>query len=284
MQVIRKTPVLRKKLSWEREQGKKIGFVPTMGYFHEAHLTLMRWARKMCPVVVVSLFINPTQFGPEEDLDGYPRDFERDKKMVELEEVDYLFAPSADEMYPNGYLTYVDVEKITDRLCGQFRSGHFRGVATVVAKLFNIVEPDVAFFGEKDFQQLQVIKQMVRDLNFNVEVVGVPTVREEDGLAMSSRNLYLSKRERQAALVLSRSLKLARSLVEEGEQDTEVIKETMLRVIGREPLVKLQYLSICNPKSFDELTQISGEALVALAAKVGKARLIDNTLVRSPKS
>lgn len=283
MQVVRKISVLQRKLSCEREQGKKIGFVPTMGYFHEAHLTLMRWAKKMCPVVAVSLFVNPTQFGPGEDLDGYPRDFEKDKKMAELEGVDYLFVPSADEMYPDGYLTYVEVEKITNRLCGQFRPDHFRGVATVVAKLFNIVKPDMAFFGEKDFQQLQVIKQMVRDLNFNVEVVGVPTVREKDGLAMSSRNLYLSERERQAALVLSRSLRLACGLAEEGERDVKVVREAMLELINQEPLVKLQYLSICDPESFDELTQISGEVLVALAAKVGKARLIDNVVVRSPK-
>jgi len=266
-------------LKQERNKGKTIGLVPTMGCFHEGHLSLMRKARENCDVVVTSIFVNPTQFGPSEDFEAYPKDLKNDSKMAEEVGADYLFLPSVEEMYPGECLAYVDVEKIAKVLCGANRPGHFKGVATVVSKLFNITQPDFAYFGEKDYQQLVVIKKMVKDLNFDVQIVGIPTVREEDGLAMSSRNKYLEPKEREAALVLNKSLNLALEMVKNGEKDSIVIKKAIKRLIKKEPLVNLEYISICDNIYLQELSGIEENVLIALAARVGKARLIDNVLV-----
>ncbi len=259
-----------------REVGDSVGFVPTMGYLHEGHLSLVRKARAENDVVVVSIFVNPTQFGPSEDFTTYPRDPERDLALLEKERVDLVFIPSAEEMYPSGFSSWVEVENITQRFEGAARPGHFRGVATVVAKLFNIVEPTKAYFGQKDAQQAVVIKQMVKDLNMNLKIVVVPTQREPDGLAMSSRNIHLSPEERQAALVLWKSLELARGLWEQEEQNAETMRQQMTDLIQKEPLARIDYISIADPETLEELTQINRPALVSLAVRIGKTRLIDN--------
>lgn len=270
---------IRALLAEERRVGKSIGLVPTMGFFHEGHLTLMRKARESCGAVVVSSFVNPSQFGPGEDYASYPRDEGRDAALAATEGVDYLFRPSADEMYPSDHSTFVEVVGLSEVLCGRFRPGHFRGVATVVAKLFNIVRPDVAFFGMKDYQQLKVIERMARDLNFDVEIRAVQTVREPDGLAMSSRNSYLAPEERTAALSLSRALKRAARLAEAGERRSEAIAAAVRDVIEREPLVALEYVEVCDPETLAPIEEIDSKALVALAARVGRARLIDSEIV-----
>ncbi|MBT9170880.1 MAG: Pantothenate synthetase [Actinobacteria bacterium] len=280
MKVISTIKELRAELSKERQEGKTIGLIPTMGYFHQGHLELMRRAREECAVVVVSLYVNPTQFAPSEDFESYPRDFERDKRLAENVGVDYLFCPSNAEMYLPNHLTYVEVEKITNKLCGASRPHHFKGVTTVVAKLFNIVKPDKAYVGQKDAQQVVVIKKMVKDLNFDLEIVVVPTAREEDGLAMSSRNTYLSAVEREEALVLSKSLQHAKELIDSGERIAQKIKEEMQKLIKSKPHVNLEYISICDHKTLEELSRIEGETLIALAAKAGKVRLIDNIVIR----
>ena len=280
MMVLSKPEEVQRHCETVRLQGKSIGLVPTMGYFHEGHLTLMRRAREENDFLVVSLFVNPTQFGPNEDYERYPRDFERDRKQAEKEGVDLLFAPSVEDMYPPEYATYVEVTgTLTSVLCGAKRPGHFRGVTTVVAKLFNIVKPHKAYFGEKDAQQLRVIKRMVRDLNFDVEVISVPTVRESDGLAMSSRNEYLSPEERKAALVLWRSLNLARSLVEAGERSADRIISEMRRLIESEPLARIDYIEIVDSETLEKVDRIEGEVLVALAVFIGTTRLIDNIVI-----
>ncbi len=280
MMVLSKPEEVQRHCETVRLQGKSIGLVPTMGYFHEGHLTLMRRAREENDFLVVSLFVNPTQFGPNEDYERYPRDFERDRKQAEKEGVDLLFAPSVEDMYPPEYATYVEVTgTLTSVLCGAKRPGHFRGVTTVVAKLFNIVKPHKAYFGEKDAQQLRVIKRMVRDLNFDVEVISVPTVRESDGLAMSSRNEYLSPEERKAALVLWRSLNLARSLVEAGERSADRIISEMRRLIESEPLARIDYIEIVDSETLEKVDRIEGEVLVALAVFIGTTRLIDNMVI-----
>ncbi len=284
MEVVEKVDELRKKVRKARKKGQRVGFVPTMGFFHPGHLALMKRARKECNVVVVSLFVNPTQFGPNEDYASYPRDFERDCRLARGVGADYLFHPSVEEIYPEPQLSWVEVEKVTQGLCGQFRPGHFRGVATVVAKLFNLVQPDVAYFGEKDYQQLQVIKRLVKDLNFPIEVVGVPTVREKDGLAMSSRNTYLLPSERQAALRLSQALKLAQVLYEGGERKASVIKERLKDFLKEEPLLKWDYIEVREPETLGEIEIIESQALVALAARVGKTRLIDNVVLGRPET
>ena len=261
-----------------------IAFVPTMGYFHEGHLSLMREGRERGDVLVVSIFVNPTQFGPGEDFDRYPRDMERDLRMAEEVGVDVIFAPTVEEMYPEGYQTYVEVEKVTQHLCGLSRPGHFRGVTTVVTKLFNIVKPHVALFGQKDYQQLITIERMVKDLNMDVEIVGMPTVREEDGLAASSRNVYLSPEERKAALSLYRSLRRAEELFSEGVRESQRILEEVRGVLEAEPLVKIDYVHVCDPETLEDIEGPIGErALVAVAAKVGTTRLIDNTLLGGRK-
>ena len=256
-----------------------IGFVPTMGYLHEGHLTLVRHARSENLSVVVSIFVNPTQFGPQEDFKTYPRDTERDLSLLEKEGVSIVFMPGAEEMYPEAFSTWVDVEKITERLEGNTRPGHFRGVATVVCKLFNVVQPQKAYFGQKDAQQLAVIRRMVSDLNMDLEIVAVPTVREPDGLAMSSRNTYLTKEERQAALCLWKSLCLARGHWENGERDASRLKQEMKALIEREPFATIDYISIDDPETLEELNTIGERALVSLAVRIGKTRLIDNTIL-----
>jgi pantoate--beta-alanine ligase len=258
-----------------------VGLVPTMGYLHEGHLALVRRARSENETVVVSIFVNPTQFGAGEDFQTYPRDPERDLALLQGEEVDVVFIPPAEEMYPAHFGTWVDVQQITERLEGAFRPGHFRGVATVVAKLFNIVEPTRAYFGQKDAQQLIVIKRMVSDLNMNLELVAVPTVREPDGLAMSSRNTYLSPKERQAALVLWQALDLANQLWSEGERNAGKIRQKMKALIDSEPLAQIDYISVADAESLEELGEIDRPALVSLAVRVGKTRLIDNIVLPS---
>ncbi|MDD3652699.1 MAG: pantoate--beta-alanine ligase [Desulfotomaculaceae bacterium] len=262
-----------------RASGQKIGFVPTMGYLHEGHLELMRWAKRHCDIVVISIFVNPTQFGPQEDFDKYPRDLERDAQMAESVGVDAIFKPSVAEMYPSGYCTYVDVERITEKLCGQSRPGHFRGVATVVTKLFNIINPDQAFFGQKDAQQALVIRRMVADLNMSMEVVTVPTVREPDGLAMSSRNVYLTPEQRQAALVLRKGLRIAEDAVAAGQRDTFAIRQLVVDTIVAEPLAEIDYVDIYSYPELEPVTKMSGPVLLALAVKIGRTRLIDNIIL-----
>ena len=257
-----------------------VGFVPTMGYLHEGHLVLVRRAKAENEVAVASIFVNPTQFGPKEDFARYPRDPERDLDLLKKEETDLVFMPSAGEMYPEGCSTWVDVLKVTERLEGASRPGHFRGVATVVAKLFNIVEPTRAYFGQKDAQQVVVVRKMVADLNMNLEVVVVPTHREPDGLAMSSRNVYLNPQERQSALVVWQSLNLAQQLWSQGERKAKILRQQMTDLIRKEPLARIDYISIANPETLEELTEIKQPALVSLSVYVGKTRLIDNITLR----
>jgi pantoate--beta-alanine ligase len=276
VEVVKETGRIRDVVERARTAGRVVGLVPTMGFFHEGHLELMKRARAECDLVVVTLFVNPTQFGPAEDYEAYPRDFERDRALAEGVGVDYLFAPEAEEMYPEGFQTSVSVERLSKVMCGAARTGHFDGVATVVAKLFNIITAHKAYFGQKDAQQLLIIRRMAKDLDFPVEVVAVPTVRERGGLAMSSRNSYLSPEERSAATALYRSLEAAASLIESGEKRAGVVREEMEKVISAEPLVNLEYIAICDNIYLQPLSELSGEVLVALAARVGKARLMDN--------
>lgn len=263
-----------------RLKGKKIAFVPTMGFLHKGHAELLRVARSRGDVLVLSIFVNPAQFGPKEDYKNYPRDFERDLKIAEAEKVDAVFIPTASEVYPDGYRTYVDVEGLPDHLCGLSRPGHFRGVATVVLKLFNIVMPHVAVFGKKDFQQLLIIKKMCEDLNLDLEISGVETVREDDGLAMSSRNSYLSAQERKAAVCVPRALDEARSLFASGERKAPVLIEKMKKIIEKEPLAVVDYIKVCDSSTLEDLEVIKGSALAALAIKIGRARLIDNCILQ----
>ncbi len=256
-----------------------VGLVPTMGYLHAGHMALVDRARRENDVVVVTLFVNPTQFGPEEDLARYPRDVKRDLGLLRKAGVDFVFVPDASEMYPDGFSSHVTVEGLSGKLEGAFRPSHFKGVATVVAKLFNIIPADRAYFGQKDAQQAVVIRRMARDLNFRHHIVVVPTVREPDGLALSSRNVYLNAEERQSALVLSRSLFLAREMYEKGERNAREIRSAMRAMLEAEPGVKTDYVTVCDPQSLEELDRIEGPAMVALAARVGKTRLIDNLVL-----
>ena len=254
-----------------------VGLVPTMGYLHEGHLALVRQARTENSTVVASIYVNPTQFGPGDDLARYPRDLERDVELLHREKADIVFAPSDAEMYPPGFSSWVDVGKITERLEGASRPGHFRGVATVVARLFNIVRPSRAYFGQKDVQQLLVIKRMVTDFNMGIEIVSVPTVRESDGLAMSSRNVYLNPEERRAATVLFGALALALRLHSDGVSDADEIRGLMTGFIEQEPLAQIEYVSIADAESLEELSIIDRPALASLAVRIGRTRLIDNT-------
>jgi pantoate--beta-alanine ligase len=262
-----------------RAKGQTIGFVPTMGYLHEGHLSLVRECRKTADVTVVSVFVNPLQFGPQEDFRQYPRDAERDAALLVKEGVDILFLPETREIYPEGYRTSVEVAGLQDKLCGRSRPGHFKGVATVVLKLFNIVRPDYAFFGQKDTQQVVILLRMVEDLNVDVEIKVRPIIREPDGLAISSRNAYLSAEERRAALVLSKSLEEARRMFEKGERAAGPIRERLCRTIAAEPLARIDYVEVVDPSSLEPLQQIDGEALVALAVYVERTRLIDNMIL-----
>lgn len=256
-----------------------VGLVPTMGYLHEGHLSLIRRAKEECDHVVVSIFVNPTQFGPKEDLSKYPRDLDRDLSLIEPLGADLVWTPSAEVMYPKGYQTWVEVEAITSPLEGAMRPGHFRGVTTVVAKLFNAVQPHKAYFGQKDAQQAAVIRRMTLDLNFPIEIVVCPTVREADGLAMSSRNVYLAPEQRKAATVLFRSLSAAKELYEAGERDAEAIRRRMREVLADELLAEPQYVSCADYDSLEELTEIRGKALLSMAVFIGKTRLIDNFVI-----
>ena len=281
MQVVKKIEELKPMVRAARMAGKSVGLVPTMGYLHEGHLTLMRRARAEQEFVIATLFVNPLQFGPQEDYAVYPRDLERDSQLAASTGIDVLFAPEVDERYPAGKgktLTFVDVAQITDTLCGASRPGHFRGVATVVTKLFNISEADVAYFGQKDAQQVAVIRRMVTDLNMNVQIIAVPIVREADGLAMSSRNQYLNAQERKAALVLSRSLGHARELLASGERSPIQLTAAIAEIFGKEPLAAAEYIAVVDPNTLAPLEQITTAALIALAVKFGKTRLIDNLL------
>ena len=257
-----------------------VGLVPTMGYLHEGHLSLVRAARVECASVVVSIFVNPAQFGPNEDLARYPRDLPRDLALLAKENVDLVWMPEVEGVYPSGFQTWVTVEEITRPLEGSVRPGHFRGVATVVAKLFNAVQPDKAYFGQKDAQQAAVIRQMARDLDFNLEIVVCPIWREPDGLAMSSRNTYLSPAERQAATVLSRALKTAQAAYSAGELSAEALRQVMTHTIQSEPLARLQYVSCADPDTLQELQgALTGRALLSMAVFIGNTRLIDNLLI-----
>lgn len=262
--------------------GKTIGFVPTMGFLHEGHLGLIRIARKQADVVVLSIYVNPTQFGPNEDLAKYPRDFEWDAKLAAQEGVDIIFYPTDEEMYPQGFVTTVRVDQLTEGLCGASRPGHFDGVTTICAKIFNVVKPNFAIFGQKDAQQALVIRQMVRDLNLDLEIVIAPIVREADGLAMSSRNVYLSPDERQDALALRQSLQLAESIIQQSERNTSVVLQKMREFIESKSTTKIDYVEIVDAESLQPIAELSGKVLIALAVFVGKTRLIDNVLIEPP--
>jgi pantoate--beta-alanine ligase len=259
-----------------RLRGQKIAFVPTMGYFHNGHLSLMSEGRRRGDCLIISIYVNPTQFGPGEDFERYPRDFERDRRLAEGVGVDIIFYPENSEMYPPHFQSFVNVAKVTKNLCGMSRPGHFKGVTTVCAKLFNIVKPHVTIFGKKDFQQLTVIKRMVQDLNMDMEVIGMPTVREHDGLAMSSRNIYLIEKERDSALSLSRSLRLAKEMYDEGERKASTILERISTFIEGHPHTRIDYAKICNTTPLEDIEYLEEESVLALAVRVSSTRLIDN--------
>lgn len=276
MEVISKVAELQERIKRWKQAGLTIGFVPTMGYLHEGHLSLVREAKKRNDRAAVSIFVNPKQFGPAEDYNVYPRDFNRDAALLEKEGVDLIFYPGVEEMYPAGYKTYVEVEDLENKLCGRSRPGHFRGVCTVVLKLFNLIQPDEAYFGWKDAQQVIILKKMVEDLNLPVKIRPMPLIREEDGLALSSRNIYLNQQERQAALVLYRSLLLAEKMIKNGEREADRIREQMVNLISAEPLARIDYVEIVDPQTLEPLVTIDGDALVAVAVYFGRTRLIDN--------
>jgi pantoate--beta-alanine ligase len=281
MEIFKTVEAMRGASRAHRHQGRRVGFVPTMGALHEGHLSLVRAAKAQCDVVAASIFVNPTQFGPNEDFSKYPRTFERDCELLEKEGVAVVFAPAVEEMYPPGAITYVTVEGLSEKLCGKSRPGHFRGVTTVVSKLFTIVEPDVAFFGQKDAAQVAIIRRMVRDLNIPVEIVACPIVREADGLAMSSRNAYLDPQQRKTALVLSRLLQKLRNAFESGERNARRLVEIGRQTFSQEPSVRMDYLEIVDTENLDPLDKIDDHALVAVAAFVGTTRLIDNFVLLS---
>lgn len=270
---------LREIITREKRQGRRIAFVPTMGYLHKGHLSLIEQARKTDAFVVASIFVNPLQFGPTEDLARYPRDLERDAQLLATAGVDVLFHPSVEEMYPGPMLTFVEVKELADMLCGTARPGHFRGVATVVNKLFNIVQPDMAFFGQKDYQQYLIIKRMVRDLSLPIEIFPVPIMREDDGLAMSSRNVYLTPEQRQEALVLFKSLNLAEETIRAGERGARALEEQIKEKISLESQGVIDYVEVRDANDLSEVTEITGPVIVALAVKFGTTRLIDNKVV-----
>lgn len=281
MEICSTIDAVRKQVKeWKRE-GLTIGFVPTMGYLHEGHRSLMEAARKENDKVVVSIFVNPMQFGPTEDLESYPRDLQKDATLCEGVGVDLIFHPEPEEMYPEGFCSYVDMNGLTTELCGKSRPIHFRGVQTVVLKLFHIVTPDNAYFGQKDAQQLAVIKRMVKDLSVDITIHGCPIIREEDGLAKSSRNTYLNAQERQAALILSKSLREGKRLIAEGQKDADTIKKAITDYIQTEPMAKIDYVDVVDFDTITPIHNISGETLVAIAVYIGKTRLIDNFIVEA---
>ncbi len=262
-----------------KRDGKRLGFVPTMGALHAGHLSLVRAARQQCQAVAVSIFVNPTQFGPNEDFSKYPRTFEKDKQLLEAEKVDLVFAPSVDEMYPAGAKTFVHVEEMSKKLCGKSRPGHFRGVTTVVSKLFDIVEPDLAFFGQKDAAQCAILRRMVRDLAMRVQIIVCPIVRETDGLALSSRNAYLSPAQRKQATILYRSLMRVQFLADKGERSSDKLIAAAREVFAEQPEVRVDYVEIVDNDTLDRVPDVSRGALVAVAAFVGTTRLIDNIVL-----
>jgi len=280
--IIKAPKLLNREILKLKQKRKKIGFVPTMGALHNGHLSLIKQARKENDIVVVSIFVNPTQFGPNEDYDRYPRPFNEDVAKCRQCQVDFIFSPSIKNIYPQGYLTYVEVEKLSNLLCGAFRRGHFRGVTTVVLKLFNIVQPDIAYFGLKDYQQYVIIKKMVSDLNLNIKIKGMPIVRDKDGLALSSRNQYLTSEERKDALLLYKSLLNAKKLILNGERNPKKVKKFIYKTLLSGKFIKrknIDYISIVNPDTLEELPIIEKKCVIALAVWVGKARLIDNISV-----
>jgi pantoate--beta-alanine ligase len=279
MEVIEKTDGMQQKAEELRLAGKVLGFVPTMGFFHEGHLELMRVARKHCDVVIISIFVNPMQFGPKEDLTAYPRDLEGDLAKARQVGVDIAFVPTVDQIYTKDFESRVSVEKVTKHLCGLSRPTHFDGVTTIVAKLFNITKPHLAVFGQKDYQQLTVISRMVKDLNMDLQILGVPTYREPDGLAMSSRNSYLNAEERKSALCLKKSLDLAREMVSKGETQSAAIKKAIEDLVRSQPYTQIDYVNLCDPFTLDDVDTLTGETLLALAVRIGKTRLIDNCVL-----
>lgn len=279
MKIFTKISEIRSEVNLRRAEGKSIGLIPTMGFLHEGHLSLVRESLRKTDCAIVSIFVNPAQFGPDEDFKQYPRDLERDVDILEKEGVEIVFLPDLEDMYPENYRTYVEVHDLQDKLCGRSRPGHFRGVCTVVLKLFQIVKPDIAFFGQKDAQQALILKKMVRDLNLRVDIDVLPIVREADGLALSSRNIYLSTEERNAALCLIKSLKKAEKMIDEGGRESGRIIKAMREVINLEPLARIDYVEIVDLDNLNPLDKIEGEALVALAVFIGKTRLIDNMIV-----
>jgi pantoate--beta-alanine ligase len=279
MQIIRTIKKLRNEIKKTKLKDKTIGFVPTMGALHPGHLTLIRQARRENDIVVVSIFVNPMQFGPREDFRRYPRPIRKDIASCGKEKVDFIFYPKAKDLYPQGFKTFVTVEQLSNVLCGKTRAGHFRGVATVVTKLFNIVNPDTAYFGQKDAQQAIIIKRMVEDLNIPVKIKVMPTVRQNDGLALSSRNVYLNQQERKDALVLSRSLNLAKDLLKEGQRNAGRVINAMRKLIQQRKSAKIDYISIVEPKDLKPVKRIFKGCLIALAVWIGKTRLIDNIIV-----
>ena len=279
MEIVKTIAEVRTQVKAWKKEGLSVGLVPTMGFLHEGHKSLIERAVKENDRVVVSDFVNPTQFGPTEDLASYPRDLERDAKLCEEAGAALLFNPEVDEMYFDDRTTYVNMDGLTKELCGKSRPIHFQGVCTVVSKLFNIVTPDKAYFGQKDAQQLAVIKRMVRDLNFDIEVVGCPIIREEDGLAKSSRNTYLSEEERKAAVVLSQALNMGKALVEQGESSVARVKEVIIEKINTEPLAKIDYVEIVDFNSIEPVETIEASILTAIAVYIGKTRLIDNFII-----
>jgi pantoate--beta-alanine ligase len=279
MKVAKTIKSVRNLVKAARSKGKKIGFVPTMGALHIGHISLIEAAAKKCDFVVVSIFVNPTQFGPGEDFEKYPRPLKADLEICRKAGVDVVFAPSPQQMYPGENLTWVNVEKLTEQLCGQFRPGHFSGVTTVCAKLFNIVAPDIAFFGQKDAQQAIVIKRMVADLNMPLKIVVCPTVRQADGLAVSSRNQYLTRQQKKNAPLIYKSLQKCQKLIEDGVIDSKTIINQMRKILQQAPSIKIEYISIVDADTLQELEKIDGRVLVAVAVKIGSTRLIDNILL-----
>ena len=281
MQIIRQIPEMQALSEEYRRSGKMIGLVPTMGYLHEGHLSLMRDLRDQCQLLVVSIFVNPTQFGANEDLSTYPRDFDRDEQLCRDEKVDVIFYPSGLEMYPPDYHTFIQVDQLSDVMCGRTRPGHFRGVATIVAKLFKIIDPQLAIFGQKDFQQVVIIRQMVKDLNFRVKILTAPIVREADGLAMSSRNKYLTATERKHAPKIYQSLRQAEKLFLRGILEPDEIVEKMTALLNKIPQVRIDYISLVDPETLIPVEKIQGKVLVALAVYLGSTRLIDNIIINA---
>lgn len=279
MEILTKIEQVRAKVQEWKRAGNSVGFVPTMGYLHEGHKSLIDAARKENDRVVVSIFVNPMQFGPNEDLASYPRDLDKDAALCKAAGVDLIFHPEPEEMYAPGFCSYVDMDGLTAELCGKSRPVHFRGVQTVVLKLFHIVTPDRAYFGQKDAQQLAVVKRMVRDLNVGTKIIGCPIVREADGLAKSSRNTYLNEEERKAALVLSRSLNIGRALIESGEKDAAAVKQAVTQEIEKEPMARIDYVDVVDFETITPVNTICGSVLVAIAVFIGRTRLIDNFIV-----